>query len=499
MSIIAGQKVAAAVDNAAFLSRLTNSDTIAKIDFKNSETASGGNIINIQRVINSISSAFGISTNEAYNFLVSWSENYVGSINDTAVERISALVSLFSGNFGHDHSGVDGSGKKVSASNLDNFNKYYSNWQSFSMTGVSGSSVDVSSFLLSKSPTGSSNSIGVVITAPNNKVSLYNVDDGSFLEESPGGDRVYGRLSYSVGIWTVTFYKLVSGIETSTSISLSNITFVYLEVFDQENRPTFPDTPEFGSLDGTADVKDATYLSKGKVQLSSTVSEISSTGSAGTSNAIVSNADHSHKGVHSLKIDGESAQAFGDVEFKEGTGIDIQWDSGKIKISSNGGGIGYQETPVGLVNGSNAVFGPLTYLPSDDNSVLVFIDVYPVPLTTGYSITSGTITFNAGYIPQPGQTVYVFYLTSGTPTVPVMTGTFRTEYRTITLGEETAKNLTLSFTPSTPSYVIVDVIGGSAQEFATDFTVSGSVLSWSGLALDGVLTTGDKLRICYVT
>ncbi len=71
------------------------------------------------------------------------------------------------------------------------------------------------------------------------------------------------------------------------------------------------------------------------------------------------------------------------------------------------------------------------------------------------------------------------------------------EYRTISSAENTAKQLTLTATPSSASKVMVDVIQGSAQEYSVDYTVSGTTLSWSGLGLDGVITTGDRLRIHY--
>jgi len=71
------------------------------------------------------------------------------------------------------------------------------------------------------------------------------------------------------------------------------------------------------------------------------------------------------------------------------------------------------------------------------------------------------------------------------------------EYRTITGGEAAAKQLTLSGTPLTASKVMLDVISGGPQEFSVDYSVSGSVLDWSGFSLDGILDTGDRLRIVY--
>jgi hypothetical protein len=62
----------------------------------------------------------------------------------------------------------------------------------------------------------------------------------------------------------------------------------------------------------------------------------------------------------------------------------------------------------------------------------------------------------------------------------------------------TNKFVTLSSAPSPASKTILTVIGGPIQDYGTDFTVSGSTLSWSGLFLDGVLVSGDKLIVQFI-
>lgn len=90
-------------------------------------------------------------------------------------------------------------------------------------------------------------------------------------------------------------------------------------------------------------------------------------------------------------------------------------------------------------------------------------------------------------------------------TYPVVSGgggggggsTIEVEYRTITSGEAGTKSLTLSMTPTSPTQVVFGVGGGGTQIYGTDFTVTGTTLSWSGTALDGILTTGDQVVIQY--
>ncbi len=59
----------------------------------------------------------------------------------------------------------------------------------------------------------------------------------------------------------------------------------------------------------------------------------------------------------------------------------------------------------------------------------------------------------------------------------------------------TNKHVTLSSSPAHPTLTVLSVIGGPSQNYVTDFIVTGSQLSWSGLFLDGVLTAGDILIV----
>lgn len=74
------------------------------------------------------------------------------------------------------------------------------------------------------------------------------------------------------------------------------------------------------------------------------------------------------------------------------------------------------------------------------------------------------------------------------------------EYRTISSGEATANQLTLTGTPATPSKTLVDIFdGGGPMQYTAEFTVSGTTLSWSGGVYAGVLVAGNRLRVTYWT
>lgn len=61
----------------------------------------------------------------------------------------------------------------------------------------------------------------------------------------------------------------------------------------------------------------------------------------------------------------------------------------------------------------------------------------------------------------------------------------------------TNKYVTLAYSPVNPTLTVLNIIGGIVQEYTTDFTVTGSTLSWSGLFLDGVLVSGDTLIVQF--
>jgi hypothetical protein len=73
------------------------------------------------------------------------------------------------------------------------------------------------------------------------------------------------------------------------------------------------------------------------------------------------------------------------------------------------------------------------------------------------------------------------------------------EYRprplyTVTGADVTAGSIGLVITPVNPTLTRLTV-GGIRHEYGTDFIVSGSTLSWSGLGLDGIVEAGDILQL----
>jgi hypothetical protein len=71
------------------------------------------------------------------------------------------------------------------------------------------------------------------------------------------------------------------------------------------------------------------------------------------------------------------------------------------------------------------------------------------------------------------------------------------EYVTLSGAQIAAAEIELMHSPMVVSQVTLDVISGSAQVYGDDYSVSGSVLSWSGKSLQSLLVEGDKLRVQY--
>lgn len=267
MTVSNGQLANQNTFNTSFMSREVDTDTVGKVDLLNPEVASGASVINSQRFINAVASALGMTTAEVYNFLFTYSSNIVGAANDTVLARLNALTLKYRGTtgLGHAHSGVDGDSEKISAANLLNINQYFAEWQVATKTGVTGSSTVITTEMSGKTPGGTSSQLGVITSAPSNRAILYNSVNGEAFEDAEG-QKVYGRVTESAGVWTLSFYTNEAGVETAYSFgSSSDVQFFFLEVFSLATRPTIPSTPEFGSLDTTADVVDATTLLRGLV------------------------------------------------------------------------------------------------------------------------------------------------------------------------------------------------------------------------------------------
>jgi hypothetical protein len=86
-------------------------------------------------------------------------------------------------------------------------------WNTVGVTLPSATTVVVTSLFVGKTAAGSSTQVGVYTTNPQNYVIIRLKADGKALVDT-SGRQVFARLTYSVAVWTLSFYVLIAGVET---------------------------------------------------------------------------------------------------------------------------------------------------------------------------------------------------------------------------------------------------------------------------------------------
>lgn len=124
---------------------------------------------------------------------------------------------------------------------------------------------------------------------------------------------------------------------------------------------------------------------------------------------------------------------------------------------------------------------------------VVFVSGAPLTLPI---LTADPGTASAGdmYFNSTSNQVRVY---DGTSWAGVGSGSANVNQLTLSNTDISNKFVTLTEAPTVPTNTILNVIGGPAQEYGVDFTVTNVTLSWSGLALDGVLSSGDVLIVQF--
>lgn len=268
MGVTDGQPVDAANTNPAFLDANGDDTALGRIslnDTVGNPTESGPAINNIQREHNSIASFVGKAINVAKDILPSWLFADAGTPTDNLFQRADALTAKFNMTTGHAHTGAAGQGAPISAPNLSNvpLRGYFQ--EGTLLTGVTGGSKVVTTEMSGKTPSTGSLVLGVVTTAPYNRVVVRDTDGQEFVDGS--GNEVYGRLTESVGVWTLSFFVDLAGVETAYSFgSTVSMKWFYQELFNPMVNPPVYDPGAFIPSDAaTADVVDASSTQRGVV------------------------------------------------------------------------------------------------------------------------------------------------------------------------------------------------------------------------------------------
>lgn len=165
--------------------------------------------------------------------------------------------------------------------------------------------------------------VGVVTASNLNRIEIYNATTKAKISDGSGNE-VYGRLTESGGVYTLTYYSLVSGSETAyTSFSSQSIDFEFIYRFDFERLPS---SAAVGvkqrnvSDDPNASAGSTVVVEQLTVSGTNTIANLSYTPTAAT-NVI-------------LFVNGVAVNAFGGASAPFSiSGVAITWDAGDAGYS----------------------------------------------------------------------------------------------------------------------------------------------------------------------
>jgi len=155
---------------------------------------------------------------------------------------------------------------------------------------------------------------------------------------------------------------------------------------------------------------------------------------------------------------------------------------------------------VGTGDGVQTQF-TMSQAPSSPTNLFVHVNGLLVDKTT-YTVSGRNLIFNSGSVPDSSADVMVVYIIqtgfSGQTVQSIGTGQVqKVETRTLTTSEVASGQLTLLRAPFDATAVLIDVIEDGPQAYGTDYSVSGNVISWSGLGMAPAVGAGSILRIQY--
>jgi len=315
--VVNGQPVDETITNNAFIFKTDDDTFTGELTAASTAPTAGATVDSLQQEHNSIASFAGKTLNTSAAAVPSYTNNQGFTNGESLYTRLNNVSAKFNNSTGHAHSGSAGDGSPIDVLDLTGLQLIGYAVEGVNLTSVTGGSTVVTSQLTAETPSTNNTIQGVVVNAPNNYVHIRDASGDEYLDGL--GNKVYARLTEAAGVWTLTYYSNVAGVETAYSFTGSNtINWFYQKLFNESNRPVYSDVfvVESDQLAGT--IPDATASVKGKVLLAASAQSVGSANAAGTQNSTVANADHVHQGVRSVAKSGSSA-LYGDVTFT-GTG-----------------------------------------------------------------------------------------------------------------------------------------------------------------------------------
>lgn len=360
MGVIDGQPVDAATTNPAFLDQNQNDVMHGILGMDNAVPASGAVLGNIQGGINHLLTTTGATEVADGTTYASQKRITNGQNHPTA---LSNLDTAFHETTGHKHTGVAGDGPLIAGTGIGGVPLLGTYVQATDLTGITGVSTVVTAALIGEVSSSGPTVEGLVTTPPDNRVFL--TQSATAFENESHYDSayrtVYGRLTFAAGVWTLSFYVSITGVETAFNFtSAATIRWYYQKLYKRlVNAPVYSDQ-------------------------------------------LVQAQD---KDVRSLaKSAGDTTQVFGDVTLEEGSNITITRTLNKFNITASASATSQDET-VALLNfaaSPKAVVLTDHVFFVDCTAGNVVINLYQILGNTGKRIrvkktdaSSNTVTINA--------------------------------------------------------------------------------------------------------
>lgn len=202
--------------------------------------------------------------------------------------------------------------------------------------------------------------------------------------------------------------------------------------------------------------------------------------------------------VYASDLDYETAKGSPGAEgdfYWNSTDKTIKVHNGTSWITIQASVVFKKEIPSGTIDGLNQNF-TLSELPVSDKSVAIFVNGNWRE-DAEYSVSGNTITFAASSTPVAGQTIEAWYLTEGVAPAISLPGTDNVIYHTFSSTDIANKKIVLANTPSEPTKMLFDYIGGTSQVYNVDFSVVSNEVVFTGYALETVIALGDVVRLKF--
>lgn len=385
--VIDGTPVDAANTNPKFIYKDFADTSSGVLSLNNSSGPQGSTVTSLQKEHNSASSFMGKALNAVYNALPSFINNQGFTMVQSLFDAIDAMRALFNNASGHKHDGTLGGGAQIPASSIGSVPNLGYIQQGTIYTAVGTSNV-VTSLLTGKSPSSSSAVTGVVVNAPYNKVVLRyasGINTGDLILDSLGNE-VYGRITYSATVWTITYYVDLSGTETSYSMPSTSIIWYYQELYNPlYNPPTYSTAFFIPSDNATADVLDASATQRGVVNTTTqTFAGVKTFNSSPILNSLTAS--------QPLTLDGSK---------------NIVNRITNANTASIGNGVQFKDIVFGTAFASTSYDINFSFTNVTDTDPIFLIGIITTKSTTGFTVTFNAPTDSSNYLLEYEAATYV--------------------------------------------------------------------------------------------